>query len=463
VPGGDVQAASAFRTKPVLNLFAGTFSGVVSRVKRIKSVLWFAFCFGAAADLPAAIIGTNPPALSLTAERIAALPKAQRAEWRTYLKRSTRQLASDKNVLRTEERKAGITHPTVPPSANSALGLALNRPADWYGQAAARHIADIIVSFQTPAGGWSKNLNLTRSARVPGESFAPDNLSRWLSNVDYDEPSDTNWDYVGTFDNDATTTELRFLARVITAGGANRASYRAAFQRGLDYIFAAQFPNGGWPQVWPLQGGYHDGVTYNDDALLNVLELLRDVGAATNEFAFVPANSRTRADAALKRGLDCVLATQVVVDGHRTAWCQQYDALTLQPASARNYEMPALTSSESADLMSFLMQLPYPDSNVVTAIQAAAAWFEQTKIMNKSYRFVRGHGRQLVDAPGNGPLWARYYEIGTNRHIFGDRDRSIHDDVNEISQERRNGYAWFRDGPERALEQYALWSRSHPQ
>jgi len=447
---------------PVLNLSAGTFSAVVSLVKRVKSVLWCVFCFSAATGSPAASIGTNPPALSLTTKRIAALPEEQRADWRAYLRRSTRQLASDKNFLRTEEQKAGITNLTIPPSANSVRGLALDKPADWYGQAAACHIADIIVSFQTPAGGWSKNLNLTRSARVPGESFAPDNLPRRSSKVDYDEPSDTNWDYVGTFDNDATTTELRFLAKVIAAVGTNNASYRAALQRGLDYIFAAQYPNGGWPQVWPLQGGYHDGITYNDDAVLNVVELLRDVAGGTNEFAFVPAKTRAQAATSLKRGLDCVLATQVVVDGHRTAWCQQYDALTLRPASARNYEMPALASSESADLMSFLMQLPDPDANVVAAVHAAATWFEQTKIMNKSYRFVRGRGRQLADAPGNGPLWARYYEIGTNRPVFGDRDRSIHDDVNEISQERRNGYAWFRDSPEGSLEQYALWRRSHP-
>jgi len=445
-----------------LGLSGAPVSGVVFSVKRVVSILWFALFFSAAAGRPAAIIGTNPPALPLTAQRIAALPEAQRSEWRAYLKRSDRQLATDKNFLRKEERKTGIKQPTIPAPAPSVWGLALDNRPDWYGQDAGRRIADIIVSFQTPAGGWSKNLDLTRSARVPGESFAPDNRSRRLSNVDYDVPGDTNWNYVGTFDNDATTTQLRFLAKVITATGTDNTSLRAAFKRGLDYIFAAQFPNGGWPQVWPLQGGYHDGITYNDNAMLNVLELLRDVAAGTNDFAFVPARVRTRARAALKRGLDCVLATQVIVNGHRTAWCQQYDPLTRQPASARNYEMPSLASSESASLVSFLMQLPGPDSNVVAAVRAAAAWFESTEIENKAYKLVRGRGRQLVAAPGHGSLWARYYEIGTDRPIFGDRDRSIQDDVNEISLERRNGYAWFRDTPKHVLAQYAPWSQSHP-
>ena len=46
--------------------------------------------------------------------------------------------------------------------------------------------------------------------------------------------------------------------------------FRKSFLHGLDYVFAAQFPNGGWPQVWPLQGGYHDVITINDDAVLNL-------------------------------------------------------------------------------------------------------------------------------------------------------------------------------------------------
>jgi len=432
-------------------------------VKRVKSVLLFAACFGAAAGLPAAIIGTNPPALPLTAERIAALPLKQRGVWMDYIERSTRQLAADRDFLRAERKEHAVKKPVVPPATRNAEGIALDRPADWYGRPGARRSADIIVSFQTPAGGWSKNLDMTRSARVPGESFAPDNLSRRPANVDYDAPHDTNWNYVGTFDNDATTTQLRFLAKVIAASGTNNSPYRAAFQRGLDYIFAAQYPNGGWPQVWPLQGGYHDGITCNDDAMLHVLELLQAVADGQNEFAFVSAGERARAAAGLKRGIDCMLAAQIVVNGRRTVWCQQHDPLTLQPASARNYEMPAQASSESVAVVLFLMQLPDPDSNVVAAVRAAAAWFEQTQIQNVAFRAVRGRGRLLVPAPGNGPLWARYYEIGTDRPIFGDRDRTIHDDVSEISLERRNGYGWYRDTPNRLLEHYARWSQSHPQ
>ena len=427
-------------------------------------VAWFALLLTFAPALPAAIIGTNPPAQPLTAERIAALPRAQQPAWKEYLKRSTKQLRADQAFLQAEMRKHGIQQPVVPPSGRSVRSMPLNRPASWYGESEARRIADIMVSFQTPAGGWSKNLNLTQHQRAPGEYFAPNNDSRHLGQADFDMHRDAHWDYVGTFDNDATITEMRFLAKVIAAAGTNQStSYRKAFMHGLDYIFAAQYPNGDWPQVWPLQGGYHDAITYNDNAMLNVLTLLRDVSGTNGEFAFMPKKYRARATASLQRGIACVLTTQITVAGCRTVWCQQHDALTLQPASARNYEMPSQTAAESAELMMFLTEQSAPSPEIVAAVNAAAAWFEKTKIYDLAFKSDNDDGRRLVSAPGNGPIWARFYEIGTDRPIFGDRDKSIHDNVNEISEERRNGYSWYNNAPKRMLEHYADWKKLHAQ
>jgi PelA/Pel-15E family pectate lyase len=416
-----------------------------------------------AVSLPAAVIGTNSPAQPLTLERIAALPSAQQPVWREYLEHSEQQMQADRAFLQNEMRTIGPVKPVTPHEVKDTKGIELDRPDAWYGQTDGRRIADIIVSFQTPAGGWSKNLDMTLSNRSPGEAFAPDNNSLFITTNDNDLPPDIHWNYIGTFDNDATTTQLRFLARIVTATGAESgASYRASFLRGLDYIFAAQYPNGGWPQVWPLEGGYHDAITINDDAMLNVLTLLRYVADGTNEFSFVPAETRARAEASFQRGLDCLLACQIVVDGRRTVWCQQHDVLNLQPASARNYEMPSLTSGESARIVLFLMQLPHPGSNVVAAVRAAVAWFDATKINNVAFQGTGMGGRMLVSAPGHGPIWSRYYEIGTDRPIFGDRDKSIHDNVNEISRERRQGYSWYNDTPRRVLEHFRRWSRDHP-
>jgi PelA/Pel-15E family pectate lyase len=405
----------------------------------------------------AAVIGASVAAPSLTEDRIAALPRPQQAAWRDYLTRSVRQRQADRSFLQVEWKTAPDL---IPPNGSAARSMPLNKPAEWYGTAEARRIADIIISFQTPAGGWSKNLNLADHPRRPGERFAPNNLSAHLGPGDFDTPHDPNWNYVGTLDNDATTTELRFLARVAAAAGGDGEAYRAAILRGLEYLFAAQFPNGGWPQVWPLEGGYHDAVTFNDGAVTQTLELLQEVADGKDQFAFVPESLRARAGGRVAKGIDCILATQIVAQGRRTVWAQQYDALNLQPVAGRNYEPAAQCGSESAALILFLMRLPQPSPAVIDAVHAAAAWFRKTAIYGKAYE--RGaEGRRLIPVPGAGPIWARFSEIGSDRPVFGDRDKSIHDDVNEISTERRNGYSWYNAGPQEALDRYSGWSASH--
>ena len=408
----------------------------------------------------AAVIGASVAAESITESRIAALPRAQQAAWREYVARSVRQLRADRAFLEAELKTAGLASAPIPPNGSAARSMPLNRPAEWYGGEEARRIADIIVSFQTPAGCWSKNLNLTDHARRPGESFAPNNLSAHLGPGDFDTPHDPAWNYVGTLDNDATTTELQFLARVAAAAKEGEA-YRASLLRGLEYLLAAQFPNGGWPQVWPLEGGYHDAITFNDGAVTETLELLEDVADGKDGFAFVTESLRARAKASVAKGIECLLATQIVEKGHRTVWAQQHDALNLHPVAGRNYEPAALCGSESAAMILFLMRLPQPGPAVVEAVHAAAEWFRKTAIYGKAYE--RGaDGRRLVSVEGAGPIWARFYEIGSGRAIFGDRDKSIHDDVNEISAERRNGYSWYNAAPQAALDRYAEWSANHP-
>src|SRR5262245_11931153 len=110
----------------------------------------------------AAIVGTNPPALPLSPQRIANLPAEKQAAWKAYLKNSERQLRADREFFRKELREHHITQPTTPPEAHGVRGIAIDKPADWYAQPEALQIADILISFQTPAGGWSKNLDMTK-------------------------------------------------------------------------------------------------------------------------------------------------------------------------------------------------------------------------------------------------------------------------------------------------------------
>ena len=420
--------------------------------------------------LPAAVVGTNPPSQPVTAARIAQLPSADQPAWQQYLARSQALRAKDVAFFADEMKAHGLTTPTTPKEGRGGLGF--NRPAEWFATDEARKIADNVISFQTPAGGWTKNMNYADHARQPGERFAPGNtasaataaITAAARSEDNDKPADPSWHYVGTFDNNATTSQIRFLARIAAArGGPDAEPYRAAVRRGLDYVFAAQFPNGGFPQVFPLEGGYHDSITYNDNALINILEFLRDLADGKPDFAFLPAETRSRAAAGIDRAVNCILQTQIVAGGRLTVWCQQHDALTLEPTSARNYEMPSLCGSESDDIMLYLMGIPSPSPAIVASVHAAAAWFKQTEMHGVAFRRDPATGdRALLKDPASTSLWARYYQIGTDRPLFGDRDKSIHDDVSEISKERRNGYSWFNDSPANALKTYAKWAAAHP-
>lgn len=434
----------------------------------IKRPLALAAAFVLFAGLPiagASTIGVNPPAQSITRERIEKLPAAQHKEWLAYLDRSQRQRAADKATFAAELKHAGMTTPTDPSHSFGARSVPLERNTAWYASPEARHIVDVIVSFQTPAGGWGKNMDMSKELRHPGERYVPNNLSKFLDPGDFDTPREPDWNYVGTIDNDATTTQIRFLARVIAAagGGKDTAAWRACFTRGVQYLLEAQFPNGGWPQVWPLEGGYHDAITYNDNAMDEAMEVMRDVAQGTGDYAFVSKALRAQAAASFARGIQCILDTQIMADGKLTAWPQQDDALTLQPTSARDYEMPAISSGESADILQLLMDdLPRPTAAQQHAIRAAAAWFRKTGVNGENYQRT-SHGRDLVPTPGAGPLWARYYQIGTDRPIFGDRDKTIHNNLEDLSLERRNGYSWFDAAPRRVLDRYAQWDQEHPE
>jgi PelA/Pel-15E family pectate lyase len=399
------------------------------------------------------VIGQMTPAEPITHARISALPIGEQRAWNVYLDRSTALLAADKAALAAERKGLAEIPPPPPPGKSGGSGMDLKQPAGWYAKPDARRVADNIVSFQTPAGGWGKNVDRDGPARLKGQHYVP--VEHLAANARTGD--DEEWSYVGTIDNNATTSELRFLARVQAAlPGAEGEKYRESFLRGIRYLLNAQFPNGGWPQIYPLQGGYHDAITFNDDALSSVVTVLADVARRQGDYAFVSEALATEARIACNKAIQLILRTQVVVDGKRTVWGQQHDAFTLAPVGARNFEPAALSSDESADLLLFLMKQAGRSPSVQAAVDTGIAWLKAHAIYGVA--FDKGpDGRKLVDKPGAGPLWSRYYDIKTGKPIFGDRDRSIHTDVNELSVERRNGYSWYNNGPAKALAAYEKW------
>jgi PelA/Pel-15E family pectate lyase len=254
-----------------------------------------------------------------------------------------------------------------------------------------------------------------------------------------------------TIDNGATHTQLSFLARVFTAQHQDR--HRESCLRGLDYLLKAQYPNGGWPQFYPNLSGYYKHITYNDDAMIGVLKVLRDVAGAKPVYAFVDETRRAAAARAVEKGIECILKTQVVVNGRRTVWCAQHDEVTLAPAAARAFEVVSLSGGESVGIVRFLMSIKNPSPAVVEAIEAAIAWFEQSQL--KGIKWIDS---VVVPDPKGGPIWARFYEIGTNRPIFVGRDGVVKYSVTEIEDERRTGYNWYVDAPRKLIQkEYPEW------
>lgn len=325
---------------------------------------------------------------------------------------------------------------------------ALRQPAAWYGSEEAVRIAGNLLIYQRNTGGWDKNTDMAAplSAKERAE------LERQKSDPEAHS----------TIDNSSTYTQMEYLARVYTATRQDR--FAAAFRRGFEYLLKAQYPNGGWPQFYPLRDGYWSHITFNDDAMVGVMSALRAMAAGAPEYAFLTNAERARAKAAVARGTECILKTQVMQGGRLTAWCAQHDEKTLAPAKARAYEHPSLSGSESVGIVQFLMGIDRPGPEVIRAVQAAVAWFASVKITGLRQELKpapgtpKGVDKTMVPDASAPPLWARFYELGTNRPIFSGRDSIIRYSLAEIEYERRNGYSWYTDRPAKLLAvDYPQW------
>ena len=270
-----------------------------------------------------------------------------------------------------------------------------------------------------------------------------------------------DWYYVGTFDSNANNAAMTGLAKIYNA--TKDPKYSAAFLKGLDYIFDSQFPNGGWPQNYPLVGWYHDEVTYNDDAMTNVVGLLRDIATNQPDYSFVDEVHRAKAKTAMEAGLTCILKTQVKQNGKLTAWCAQHDPITLEAAPARKFEVASLSGWESANVVRFLMSIEPPSPEVKTAVEGALTWFKASKINGfevvSSLNAVGGRVFALKANPEAGPLWARFYELSTNRPVFVTREATVFYNLSDLDQSGPNkGYNWYVNAPQKMVEnEYPKW------
>jgi pectinesterase len=320
----------------------------------------------------------------------------------------------------------------------------------WFATNEAKAIAENVLLYQRNIGGWPKNIQMHKPL-LDEEKVELKALKDNSDNV--------------TTANGATFQEMVFLSKMYRQVPDNE--YKKAFLLGLDYILKAQYDNGGWPRTYPLKSGYFSHITYNDDSMINILTILKEIKNRTNYFSITPSDEIIKkSEIAFNKGIDCILKTQYKQNGVLTSWCGQHDAVTLQPTKARPYELPSLSGSESVSIVLFLMAIEKPSKEISDAIVNAVNWFEKVKIIGLREEVILNENGKIIDKKmipdANAPvIWSRFMELEDNRAFFSDRDGIKKYALSEISSERRNGYKWYTNEPQKVFKNYPLWKKKN--
>jgi len=364
------------------------------------------------------------------------------------------------------------THEEIPPSkVPSPDGITMSninsQPKNFYTTQRAFDIADNLLKYQRPSGGWYKNFDMVNESD--------------LYNVEEDQTADYLNSNYSTLDNDATHVQLQYLARIISMG-AKDPKYKAAFFRGLAFVLRAQYESGGWPQyAEPLRPGYYSEITFNDDAIQETMNLLEDIYQQEWQMGFVWKDREAikAVTEARNKGLECIIRAQRktkgdpsrgIPGGEWATWCQQHNPTTLQPAQGRAYELPVLTAMESATVVEYLMRLPNPGPRVRRSIEGAMAWYKRVAMVGYyteriyDQRMLMGNVREIFynGNPSN-RVWARFYEVESGTEaLYTCRDGKRRWYFHETPQLNRAGYQYVSNRPNYLFELYEEWRNRKP-
>ena len=304
------------------------------------------------------------------------------------------------------------------------------------------------------------------------------NITTWqLSNGGFSKANETNylnpWDgkaalspwYNGTtplgmFDNNATVIEVQFLSSLYktTTNATNKAKFKTSVNKAIDFILTSQFASGAWPQVYPKRGNYSDMATYNDNAMVRVMVLVKDI--LDKKAPFDSDIIETAKLAPLKTALDksvvFALKAQIKNGTKLTVWCQQHDPTTYAPVGARAYELPSKSGSESAGIIAFLMNWQNQTDSVQKAINGAIAWYKATKVSD-----MKWVAPDFVASPGSS-MWYRFYNVENDQYFFSDRTGLKLFDITQVEMERRTGYQWGGDYGSKLLTAAAKYAPPEP-
>ena len=311
-------------------------------------------------------------------------------------------------------------------------------------------IADNIILYQQKNGGWPKNYDMLA-----------------ILNDDQKAVLKEGRDSLHTsFDNGATYNQVEYLAKAFDR--IKDEKYKEACIKGIDFILKAQYNNGGWPQFYPDTSGYRKYITFNDDAMTGIMNVLHHIVQDKPYYSFLSKEKRVEVKKAFDKGIDCILKCQIKDDGKLTVWCQQHDNVNFHPQHARAFELPSKCGEESTGITLLLMSIENPGSEIINSVKNAVNWFtgaeihgirvERIKAPKVTFKYRTSvTDKKIVKDPSAPPIWARFYTLKGDKPFFTDRNSVPVDSLSEIGRERRDGYTWFTYEPQRVLDEYPLW------
>lgn len=358
-----------------------------------------------------------------------------------------------------------LTAGAMPPPSLDGFYDAVHHWQNRHGKDYARYtpeevtaIADNILLLQHDNGGWIENCDPARILSAEDRAAA---LTEKAS-PDF------------SFDNRNIYTQVAYLMAAYERTG--RADYREAALKGLDLILSQQMTAcGGWPHTVPPKTSYHPKLTIADEVTSGNLHLLRRIHERQAPFAAIDDARQVRVTSALTAGDACLLRLQVRQNGQLTGWAGQYDQTTLEPSGGRSFELPAIVSQETVEVVRYLMTISDPSPEVAASIEGAIAWLKRSQITGQRLETVTlpapvkydyhtaTTDRRLVADPSAPPLWARFYDLNDNSVVLANRDGIRVKTYADIHPERRSGYSWYGDWPAELLaKDYPAWkARAH--
>lgn len=318
------------------------------------------------------------------------------------------------------EGVAGPQEIWVQPPGTPTVGLAYLKAHEGTGDErylqAAKAAAQSLIYGQLASGGWTYSVDF-------------DPKGKRVAKYRNGQGNNKGRNY-STLDDGVTQTALRFLMRTDQALDFKDQKIHEAATFGLNSLLTAQFGSGAFPQGyegptasrklqtasypdydWRTENRvkeYWNLYTLNDNLAGNVVDCLEEAHRITHD---------DRCITALRKFGEFLMFAQMPQP--QPAWAQQY-SYDMRPAWARRFEPPAITGSESQDVIEALIKIHRltGDAKYLEPIPAAIAYLKKSRLPD---------GRL-----------ARFYELQTNKPLYMNEQYELTYDDGDVPQH----YGW---------------------